>query len=327
MPPTLDRRIGLAIGSVLFSGLLCGMAQAQTWPTKPIHIIEPAVAGSAVDVYLRRVAPKLSEYLGQPIVIENRPGANSAIGARESAHAPADGYTVFHGNINNSINDALLNDPCCRLTQEFAPVTRLTSTALVMVVHPDVPANTFKEYVDLARAKPDSLTYASGGPGAITQLIGEKVKLGAHIAVREVPYKSIGAELPDLTAGHVLTGFLAPIVIAQHVKAGRLRALAVFSSHRTPAMPDVPTLAEAGMPGFEAAGWNGIFVPAGTPPQVIAKLQATFSRALNLKEIKEEAATLATEVGGEPTEEFTAFVRSETQKWGSLIKEAGIKVQ
>jgi tripartite-type tricarboxylate transporter receptor subunit TctC len=303
-------------------------AAAQTaWPSKPIRIIEPAVAGSAVDVYLRRVTPKLSEALGQPIVVENKPGANGAIGAREAARAPADGYTIFHGNINNSINDALVNDACCRLTQEFAPVTRLTSTALMMVVHPSVPARTLKEYVDYAKANPGQLTYASGGTGAITQLIGEKLKIAAGISLREVPYKSIGAELPDLTAGHVQTAFLAPIVISQHVKAGRLRALAVPEARRAPSMADVPTMAEGGVSGVDATGWNGIFVPAGTPEPVIRRLQQEFSRVLNLKEVRDEAASLATEVGGESVEEFSAFVKNEIAKWGRLIKEAGIKAE
>ncbi len=317
-------RLGFATLAVLTA--LPALAQTA-WPTKPIRIIEPAVAGSAVDVYIRRVAPKLSEALGQPIIIENRPGANSAIGAREAARAPADGYTIFHANINNSINDALIGDNCCRLTQEFAPVTRLTSTALMMVVHPSVPATTLKEFVDYARANPDVLTYASGGTGAITQLIGERLKMVAGIKVREVPYKSIGAELPDLTAGHVKTAFLAPIVISQHVKAGRLRALAVPEARRAPSMPDVPTMAEAGVSGVDATGWNGIFVPAGTPEPVIRRLQQEFSKVLNLKEVRDEAASLATEVGGESTEEFTTFVRSEIAKWGRVIKEAGIKAE
>jgi tripartite-type tricarboxylate transporter receptor subunit TctC len=304
-----------------------GTSLAQTWPSKPIRWIVPTGPGSAVDVNARRVAPRLGEALGQPVIVENRPGANSMIGAREAARAAPDGYTLYQAVVNNAINDALAPDPCCVLNDKLIPVTRLYTTPLVMVVHPSVQAATLKEYVALAKAKPGALTYATGGTGAITQMVGELLKLTAGIQVREIPYKAIGAELPDLIGGHVDTAYLSPVVIRDHVRAGRLRALAVASRERLAILPDVPSTAEAGFPGIEASGWNGIFVPAGTPSALVSRLQQEIARVLRSKEVQDDALTLGTQAGGEKPEEFAAYVRAEVQKWGKVIKDAGIKVE
>jgi tripartite-type tricarboxylate transporter receptor subunit TctC len=306
--------------------VLPGIAIAQTYPSKPVRWIVPTGPGSAVDVNARRVTPKLAEALGQPVIVENRPGANSMIGAREAARSAPDGYTLYQAVVNNAINDALAPDPCCVLNDKLVAVTRLYTTPLVMVVHPGVAAATLQEYVALAKAKPNSLTYASGGTGAITQMVGELLKLTAGIQVREIPYKAIGAELPDLTGGHVATAFLSPVVIRDQVRAGKLRALGIADRQRLPTMPDVPTMAEAGVP-IEGLGWNGIFVPAGTPQPIIDRLQAEITKALRSKEMQDEAATLGTIAGGERPQEFAAFVRGEVQKWGKVIKDAGIKAE
>jgi len=307
--------------------LWAGTASAQNWPTKPIRWIVPTGPGSAVDVNARRVAPRLAEALGQPVIVDNRPGANSMIGAREAARAAPDGYTLFQAVVNNALNDLLTPDACCILNDKLIPVTRLYTTPLVMVVHPSVAASNLKEYVALAKAKPLSLTYASGGNGAITQMVGELLKATAGIQVREIPYKAIGAELPDLTGGHVGTAFLSPVVIRDHVRSGRLRALAVASRERLTILPEVPTTAEAGFPGVEGSGWNGIFVPAGTPAAIVTKLQQEIARVLLSKEVQDDALTLGTQAGGEKPEEFAAYVRAELQKWGKVIKDAGIKVE
>jgi tripartite-type tricarboxylate transporter receptor subunit TctC len=301
-----------------------GLAAAQSYPTKPLRWIVPTGPGSAVDVQARRVAPKLGEALGQPVVVENRPGANNMIGAREAARAAPDGYTVFQAVVNNAINDALAPDPCCVLNDKLVPVTRLYITPLVMVVNPAVPAKTLQEFVALARSKPNELTYASGGSGAITQMIGEQLKLLAKIQVREVPYKAIGGEVPDLMGGHVASGFLAPIVIRDLIRSGKLRALAVADKTRMPTLPDVPAMAEAGYP-IVGLGWNGLFVPAGTPRPVVERLQKETAGVLQLKEIRDDAANLGTLLGGESPEEFASFVRTEVQTWDKVIKEAGIK--
>lgn len=312
--------------ALLLALVLAAPALAQPYPTKPIRWIVPTGPGSAVDVQARRVAPKLGEALGQAIVVENRPGANSMIGAREAVRAAPDGYTVFQAVVNNAINDALAPDPCCVLNDKLVPVTRLYITPLVMVVNPAVPAKTLQEFVALARSKPNELTYASGGSGAITQMIGEQLKLLAGIQVREVPYKAIGGEVPDLMGGHVASGFLAPIVIRDLIRSGKLRALAVADKARMPTLPDVPAMAEAGYP-IVGLGWNGLFVPAGTPRPIVERLQKETAHVLQLKEIRDDAANLGTLLGGESPEEFAAFVRAEVQTWDKVIKEAGIKPQ
>jgi len=312
---------------IVFLMVACsGWVSAQTYPSKPVRWIVPTGPGSAVDVNARRVTPKLAEALGQPVIVENRPGANSMIGAREAARSAPDGYTLYQAVVNNAINDALAPDPCCVLNDKLVPVTRLYTTPLVMVVHPGVQAATLQEYVALAKARPNTLTYASGGTGAITQMVGELLKLTAGIQVREIPYKAIGAELPDLTGGHVSTAFLSPVVIRDQVRAGKLRALGIADRQRLPTMPDVPTLAEGGVP-IEGLGWNGIFVPAGTPQAIIDRLQTEITKVLRSKEMQDEAATLGTIAGGERPQEFAAFVRSEVQKWGKVIKDAGIKAE
>lgn len=312
--------------ALLLALVLAAPALAQPYPAKPIRWIVPTGPGSAVDVQARRVAPKLGEALGQAIVVENRPGANSMIGAREAARAAPDGYTVFQAVVNNAINDALAPDPCCVLNDKLVPVTRLYITPLVMVVNPAVPAKTLQEFVALARSKPNELTYASGGSGAITQMIGEQLKLLARIQVREVPYKAIGGEVPDLMGGHVASGFLAPIVIRDLIRSGKLRALAVADKARMPTLTDVPAMAEAGYP-IVGLGWNGLFVPAGTPRPIVERLQKETAHVLQLKEIRDDAANLGTLLGGESPEEFAAFVRAEVQTWDKVIKEAGIKPQ
>ena len=307
--------------------LFAGVAGAQSYPAKPVRWIVPTGPGSAVDVTARRIAPKLSESLGQPVIVDNRPGANSMIGAREVARSAPDGHTLFQAVVNNALNDLLTPDACCILNDKLVAVTRLISTPLVMVVHPSVPANSVKEYVALASSKRDELTYASGGSGSITQMVGELLKSSTGIRVREVPYKAIGAELPDLTGGHVSTAFLASVVIRDHIRSGKLRGLAVAGRERVSIIPDVPTMAEAGFPGIEGIGWNGIFVPAGTPRPIIDRLHQDIARILQTKEMRDDAVTMGSQTGGEAPEEFAAYVRSEIRKWGKVVKDANIKIE
>jgi tripartite-type tricarboxylate transporter receptor subunit TctC len=310
----------------VFGLLFAACAFGQQYPAKPVRWIVPTGPGSAVDVTARRIAPKLSESLGQPVVVDNRPGASSMIGAREAARSAPDGHTLFQAVVNNALNDIVTPDPCCLLNEKLIAVTRLISTPLVMVVHPSVPASSVKEYVALARAKPNELTYASGGSGAITQMVGELFKSTTGIRVREVPYKAIGAELPDLTGGHVSTAFLASVVIRDHIRSGTLRGLAVAGRERVSIIPDIPTMSEAGFPSIEAIGWNGIFVPAGTPRPIIDRLQQDLARILQTKEMQDDAVTMGSQTGGERPEEFAAYVRSEIQRWSKVIKDANIKV-
>ena len=317
------RLIAVLMGLAAF----CAAAPAQNFPGKPIRIIAPVVAGSAPDLRVRMVAPRLTEALGQPIVVDNRPGANGAIGAREAAKAAPDGYTLFNANINNALNDLLSPDPSCRLNQELVAVTDLALSPLIMVVHPSVRANSLKEFIELARSKPKALTYASGGTGSVIQLLAERIKAAGDIDVVEIPYKSLGADLPNLLAGHVNAGFSVLSTLGPHIRSGRLRALAIAGPRRLSALSDVPTMAEAGLPDMEATVWNGIFAPAGTPRQVILLLQENLAHALNQPENREQIIASGGEVGGRSPEEFAAFVRAEIAKWGKVIKDAGIKLE
>ena len=312
---------------ILLSWLLILQAHADTYPSKMIRIVEPAGPGSAVDNAARDLTQGMSDLLGQQVIIDNKPGANSAIGANEVARAPADGYTLFHGNVNNALNDLLLKNNCCKLGEALIPVTRVVSVPLVMVVHPSLPVNNIKEFIALAKSDPKKITNASGGAGSITQLLGELTKAKAGISMTEIPYKAIGAEMPDLLGGHVMVAYLNPVVIAQHIKSGKLKALGVAGNKRISIMPDVPTLAEAGLPGVEGAGWNGIFVPKGTPDAVVARLFAELNKVMNTRTYKDKAATYGYDVGSENPAQFGQFVKDEITKWGKVIKDANIKIE
>jgi tripartite-type tricarboxylate transporter receptor subunit TctC len=301
--------------------------RAQIFPSRPLHIIVPSVAGSSPDVRARQIGAKLGDALGQPVIVENRPGGNGLIGAQQAVRAAPDGHTMFLALINNAIGDAANPNPCCRLNHELVPVTRFTMTPLVAVVNPSLPAASLSELIALARSKPDALTYASGGAGSITQLLGEWIKSETGIRVLEVPYKSVGAEVPDLLSGQVTAGFLVPNTVGGPIKAGKLRALAVAGPQRLAILPDVPTTAEAGLPGVEAIVWNGIFVPAGTPQAVIRILHRELVRAFDAPDIREQVANTGSYIAGDSPEEFAAFIRSEVAKWGGVIRRAGIKVQ
>ena len=304
---------------------LAGLAAAQSFPTKPIRILVPSPPGSSPDIRARQIGAHLAESLGQPVIVENRPGANGMIAAREAARSAPDGHTLFLALINNAIGDALKPDPCCRLDQELVPVSRFTMTPLVMVVNPSVPARSAKEFIELAKSKPGALTYASGGPGSISQLVGEWVKSEAKINVLEVPYKAVNSEIPDLLAGVVQTAYVVPQVIVAHVNSGKLRALAVAGPSRLALMPGVPTTGEAGLPGVEAIVWNGIFAPAGTPRPVLQILHREIVKAYNAPDVKKQVLDTGSEVVADTPEEFAAFVRSEGTKWTKVIRDANIK--
>jgi tripartite-type tricarboxylate transporter receptor subunit TctC len=304
-----------------------GVSLGQTFPSKPMRILVSAPPGSSPDIRARQIGAKLAESLGQPVIVENRPGANGLIAAREAVKAAPDGHTLFLALINNSIGDALKPDPCCRLNQELLPVSRFTMTPLVMVVHPSLPVYSLKDFISRSREKPDSITYASGGPGSISQLVGEWIKSDAKIRVLEVPYKAVNAEIPDLLGGQVMAAYIVPQVVVAAIKSGKLRAIAVTAPARLAMFPDVPTTAEAGLPGIEAIVWNGIFVPAGTPRPVIQILHRELVKAYNAPDVKSQVLNTGSEVAADTPEEFAAFVRSESAKWGKVIRDANIKAE
>jgi tripartite-type tricarboxylate transporter receptor subunit TctC len=290
-----------------------------------MKILVPAVAGSSPDIRARQIAAKLTEAFGQPVIVENRPGANGVIAQREAAKAPADGHTLFLALINNAVADALNPDPCCRLGMELLPVSRFSMTPYLIVVHPGVPAQSLKELLDLAKAKPESVSYASHGPGSLANLFGEWLKSEWGARLLEVPYKGVNSEIPDLQSGQVMSAFIVPQVVLGPIKAGKLRVLAVTARERLAILPDAPTTAEAGVPGLEAMVWNGIFVPAGTPAGVVQALHRELVRAYNAPEIREQLRAGGSYAAADTPEEFGAFVRAEKEKWGKVIREAGIK--
>jgi tripartite-type tricarboxylate transporter receptor subunit TctC len=305
--------------------LWAATAAAQTFPSRPMRILVPSPAGSSPDIRARQIGQKLAAALGQPVIVENRPGANGMIAAREAARAAPDGHTMFLALINNAIGDVLRPDPCCRLNEELLPVSRFTMTPLVMVVNPSVYASTLRDFILTAKARPNRLTYASAGPGSITQLVGEWVKSVAGIKVLEVPYKAVNAEIPDLLGGTVMMAYAVPQVVVAPIRSGKLQALAVTAPARLPMFPDVPTMAEAGLPGIEAIVWNGIFVPAGTPPPVIEVLHRELVNAYNAFDVKAQVENTGSSIAADTPEEFAAFIRAESAKWARVIKDANIK--
>mgnify|MGYP003340257515 CR=1 FL=1 len=324
--PVIDRVARAAIASTS-AWAFCSAAIAQPFPHKPLRVIVPAIAGSAPDVRARQVAPKLAEALGQMVIIDNRPGANGRIAAQQAATAQPDGHTLMSGLINNAINDLLYPDSTARLNHELMPVVQFSLSPLVMVVHPGVGANTLHDYLQIAKAKPGALTYASAGPGSITQLLGEWIKLKSGTRILDVPYKSVGAEMPDLLGGQIATGYLVATAIVAHVKSGKLRGLAVSGRARLPVLRDVPTMAEGGLPGVEASAWSGYFAPAGVPRPVVQRLNTELVRIFQSPEVRDLAVSTGTEVVAGSPEDFAVFIRAEIAKWSAIIKDAGIKPQ
>ena len=304
---------------------ITGSSFAQTFPTKAMRIVVPAPPGSSPDIRARQIGAKLAEVFGQPVIVDNRPGANGLIAQREAAKAPPDGHTLFLALINNAVGDLLSGETCCRLGQELLPVSRFSMTPLLFLVNPSVPAQTLAEFFEQAKARPDAFSYASHGPGSVSQLVGGMLKMERGIRLLEVPYKGVNSELADLTGGQLNVAFPVPQVVLAAIRAGKLRPLAVMGRQRLDILPEVPTVAELGLPQLEAVAWNGIFVPAGTPPAVVQTLHRELVRAYNAPEVREQLRSGGAYAAADTPEEFAAFIRAEKEKWGGVIREAGIK--
>jgi tripartite-type tricarboxylate transporter receptor subunit TctC len=300
-------------------------ALAQTYPARPVHIVVGYTPAGATDIAARALGAKLQELLKQPVVVENRPGANSNIANELVAKGPADGYTLLLGTVAVAINMSAYHDLGYDTLRDLAPVTQVVSSPSVLVVHPAFPARDLKELIALAKASPGKYSFASTGNGSSPHLAGELLKQRAQIDLVHVPYKGAGPALNDLVAGHVPIGFQTALSAMPQMQAGRLRVIAVAAHERLAQLPDAPTMAEAGLPDFEVSSWNGLFAPAKTPPEVIAILHDASLKALATPDLREKLLAQGAEPVGSSPAAFREYVRSEIEKWGQVIRMSGAK--
>lgn len=301
-------------------------AFAQSYPTKTIRLIVGFPPGGSTDIAARVIAGKLSESLGQPVVVDNRPGAGSNIGTEIAAKAAPDGYTLLMATVANASNYSLYKLPF-DFVRGFAPVTQATSVTSSLVVHPSLPVKSVKEMIELAKSKPGQLNYSSTGIGGTPHLAAEMFKLATGVEMVHIPYKGAAPELTDLLAGVVKISFATLPGVLPQIKAGKLRILAVNSEKRTPLLPDVPTMSEAGLPGFLVTSWNGIAVPAGTSKEIITRLHSEIVKILQMPDVKERLSGLGADPVGNTPEEFGAFIQSEIKKWTKVVKEAKVRIE
>lgn len=300
---------------------------AQAWPTKPVKLVVPYPPGGATDIVARVIAERLSAQTGQPFIVDNRAGAGGNLGAEAVAKAPADGYTLLVATTAHAINKSLFKNLNYDVQRDFAPVSLLTQGPLVLVVHPDFPARSVSELIALAKAKPKSVSFASSGNGQSTHLAAELFASMAGAPMTHVPYKGSAPALNDLVAGQVPLMFDTMLTAMQHVKSGRLRALAVTGAQRSPAAPDVPTVAESGLPGYQAYAWNGLMAPAGTPPAVITRLNEELRTALSQPAVQERFSAQGFAATWTAPAQTAKFLESEVEKWGRTAQQSGAKVE
>jgi tripartite-type tricarboxylate transporter receptor subunit TctC len=300
---------------------------AQQYPVRPIRLIVPFPPGGGTDTMARAIAPKLSEYLGQQVVPENRGGAGANIGAELAAKSPPDGYTVLLVTVTNAIGATLYTKLNYDLARDFASITQLATTPHVLVVHPSVPVKSVKEFTAFTRARPGELTYSSSGNGSMAHLAGELFSSLTGTKMVHVPYKGGGPSMTALVGGEVSVCFATMPSAVGFVRAGKLRAIAVTTEKRSPSMPDLPTIAETGVKGYEGGSWYGLSAPAGTSKEIIARLQAEAVKVMVLPDVKDRLFNAGFEVVTSNPEQFAAFTRNEIQKWGKLVKATGLKVE
>ncbi len=319
-----------ALGGLLAAAALAlsGAAFAQAWPSKPIKIIVPYPPGGTSDILARAVGQKLTETLGQPTVIENKPGATGNIGADFVAKSPPDGYTLLLADIGSlaispSVSASLPFDP----EKDFAPVVMVAYSPHLLVVNPAVPVSNVRELVALLKAKPDSLSFAVSGVGGANHLAGVDFAIRNGIKWTYVPYKGGSQAITDVMAGHAQVMFNGMLATYPMVKDGKLKVIAISSAKRFSAAPDIPTVAESGLAGFETGSWQGIVAPAGTPPEIVKKLHDTVMAILASPDMKEKLITSGAEVRPQSSEQFGAFIRAEKARWAKVVKDSGEKFE
>jgi len=307
-----------------FGLALAGSALAQTFPSKPIRVIVPFPPGGGTDIVARTVTPRMAEILGQPFIIENRAGAGGNIGTEAVAKSPADGYTLLVASASTAINTTLIPNLPWDLSRDFAPVVLMVVNNHLLAAHPSLSANNVQELLALAKAKP-GVTYASYGPGSSAHLTAELFKLMAHVDLLHVPYKGAAPAVNDLLGGQVNIMFADVAALLPHIKSGKLKALGIASTKRFEGLPDVPTIAESGVPGFEAGGFLGLVAPAGTPPAVTNALNVAAQKSLALSDVRERLMALASPPVGGTQEQFARHIKGEIDKWARVIRAANIK--
>lgn len=304
------------------------LAAAQTYPSKSVRLVVPFAAGAGSnDIMARLTAQKLSDSFAHQFVVDNRPGASGIIGTDIVAKAPPDGYTVLMMSLTFTVLPSLFSKLPYDTLKDLTPVTMVASAPLMLVVNPSVPAKSVVEFIAYAKANPGKLNFGSGGAGATPHLAGEMLKSMAGIQVTHIPYKGGAPALADLIGGQIQ--FMCENIpgTLPFVKAGKLRALAITDLKRSPLLPDLPTLDESGLKGYQIVGWNGMFVPAGTPQAIVTKLYTGVSSALALADVKERLATLGADGVGDSPQHFAAFIKADIAKWAQVVKTAGIKVE
>ena len=314
-------------GLIAVAVLMAAPAWAQPYPTRPIRLIVPFPPGGGTDTMARAIAPKLSEYLGQQVVPENRGGAGANIGAELAAKSPPDGYTLLLNTITNAIGATLYTKLNYDLVRDFAPITQLATTPHILVVHPSVPVKSVKEFTAFTRARPGELTYSSSGSGSAAHLAGELYSSLTGTKMVHVPYKGGGPSMIALVGGEVSLCFATMPSAVGFVRSGKLRGIAVTTEKRSPSMPDLPTIAETGIKGYEAGSWYGLSAPAGASKDIISRLNVETIKVVALPDVKERLFNAGFEVVTSNPEQFAAFTRSEIQKWGKLVRATGLKIE
>ena len=311
--------------AIAFGALAAGFAHAQPYPTKPIKIVAPFAPGGGTDFIARLIAQKLTEKLGAQVIVENKPGAGGNLGAEQAVRSPADGYTLLLVAGSYTVNPSLYKltfDPVSDIT----PIIQLSQGPFIVAVHPSVPAKTLKELIDLVKKQPDKLSYASAGSGSITHLASAMFVDMAKLQIVHIPYTGTGPALNDAIAGNVQVLFGSPSTTIPHIKSGRLRALAVTTTNRIGAAPDVPTVAESGLAGYEVVLWHGLVGPKGLPRAIVDRINAEANQILKVKEMDTLLATDGVAAAGGTPEQYAATIKSDIERWGKVVKQAGVKV-
>ena len=307
--------------------LLAGFhSWAQTYPSRPVRIVVPFAVGGPADIYARVVGAKLTESFGQPVVIDNRPGAGAVVGTDHVAKSPADGYTLLMMSNTHTVNETLIAKKPYELMRDLAPISGVNYSDILMVIHPSVPAKNLKEFIALAKAKPGSLNYASSGPGTPYHMAGELFKYMAGVDIVHIPHKGSDGARTSILSGQVQMMFDAITTMAANARAGKVRALASTGRKRSAVTPEVPTLDEAGVPGYETTIWLGLMAPAGTPRPVLDKLNAEINKVVHSADVRENWARQGAVPLGMSIEQFDKFVRDDIVKWSRLVKATGMKV-